>query len=501
MAKDYKKIKVNFLDFLKSLSKYLMSKKRNTEQFLKLIEKYDVEKSFLLSRVISYNYNSPYIIYYINKYMNEKFDFYKYDVSDYLESVSLLMDQNNQTKLFYLKSNELKDTNYPKIKKLIREYYLITKNKFLNDTEIVYLYNLFLKNVITYDELNKMNLVINNTELKLENLDIEEESITNTDALEFYRIQVLNKEINDFCIDLKEKKANLKSCHECKLYSNSMVILDTNLKNINDKLDFMFIGLNPHTGDSLYNKPFTDNNDDIFREKLSKLNSNWMITNAIMCCAYTQKDIGKNDKEIMKICSKCNIYLKEIMNKFPSKVYILIGKYSNQLFDVKGSIVQINGKPTKDMNNRIIIPIIHPSMVLQNKNINLPLFNEAWNVIYQFDEKLKIKPTESAAQNKKNEISTEIININKTEKKLTYFDSINLDDSKILNIYIDQDGNKHYEKVDYVIPIYIKNTDFKNRPMFSDEFDYVTYVTGRSKYKLTKTLKDNLTKHKYSCVN
>ena len=489
VSKDVKKIKLNFLDFLKSLSKYLTSKNRDTASFIKLIEKYDISKPFLFNRLITYNYNNPYILYYINKYMNSKFDFYNYEIDDFLESITLIMDQNNQKKLFFLKSNEYKDNNYPKIKKLLKEYYLTTKQKLLNDSEITYLYELFTKGAITYNELNRMNEIINNEKLKLDHIEMETKTDTNSkEILEYFQTRILPKDIYDFCIDLKEQKSNIKKCHSCKLYENGMVVLDTNLENINETLDFMFINLYPNKSDSLYNKPMIGNENEIFRNKLYKLDNKWMITNAIMCCANTQKDLGKTDKEIFKTCSNCNSFMQSIIKKFPSKIYVLLGKHVNQLFEIEGSVVQNNGKVVK-LNNKIFLSMISPNMVNHNKELNLPLFNNAWDVIYQIGEKLNKKEISQEKQKPK------------TDAILTYFDSVNLNDDQILNIYIDQDGNKHYEKVDYVMPIYVKYSEYNDRPIFDDNFDYVVNIRGKTKYKLNSMLKDNLRKHKYHAID
>ena len=67
MAKnEIKKKTLNFLDFLKDLTNYLNSNNYNIEAILKSINKHDIKNQFLFKRLFAYNYNNPYIIWYIN---------------------------------------------------------------------------------------------------------------------------------------------------------------------------------------------------------------------------------------------------------------------------------------------------------------------------------------------------------------------------------------------------------------------------------------------------
>lgn len=518
--------KPSFIDFLKAFTKYLTNKNRNTDQIIQLIEKHKVDKSFLFNRLISYNYNKPHIIFYINKYLNNKFEFYYYDIYEYLLNVTFIMDQNNQQKLFFLKSQDFKDPNKYKVKKLLKDYYLTVKRKYLNDDELNYLYSLFCQKIITPEEIEDLNKLLNGPESKL-NLDLdvlnsysedeENKKETINEYIEYCRTRTLPEPIVEFCESLKSQKPNRKNCQKCPLFDRDMVVLDTNREDLGP-VDLMFIALNPGRDERLYNKPLTGNAGKLHREKMFQLDKNvtWLITNVMLCSTNNQKDIGKNDKQILNVCQNCREFLDHIIKNFPAKVYIPIGKQAMQVFNVNGSVTQNSGKPIKNSNSTVTIPMIHPSAVLQSRNINTPIYNNTWEVIFQIASKLgkKNKPsTQDMHQEIKSEqvkeIPQEIPNqynlapgkmINFVDETLTYFDSVNLDDEKILNIYIDQEGEKRYKLEDFSVPVYIKNCNLQNRTMLSDQFDYVTYINGKTRYRLAKTLKDNLLKHKNMAI-
>lgn len=528
--KDIRKIQPNFLDFLKALTSYLKNKNRNTQNFLKLIDKHKVEKSFLFTRAISYNYNKPHIIHYINKYLNNKYEFYNYDIEEFLLSLTFIIDQNNHYQPFFIRAKEQKDPNKYKVKKLLKEYYLIINRKYLNDDELNYLYSLFCQKVISVEEIEKINNLLNGQESKL-GLDLDFlESQTNEvtdnqeavkEYIEYTKTKVLPEEIQNYCNNLINQKLSRHNCQNCRLFDKQMVVLDTSLENIGP-VDLMFIALNPGKQEALFHKPLVGDAGKLHREKLYNLpkNISWLNTNILLCSTNNQKDIGKNDKEIKTVCQNCQDFLYQTMKNFPAKVYIPMGKQAIEFFGITGSVTQNSGKPVKQQSGSIVVPLIHPSAVLQSRNLNTPTYNNSWEIIFQIANKLSKKNQSeqtSVLENIHQEVKKVEKPIENTQKhhqynipmnkyvstideSLTYFDSVNLDDENILNIYIDQEGEKKYNIQSFNVPIYIKNTSLKNRTMLSDQFDYVSYINGRTRYKLAKTLKDNLLKHKNMAI-
>jgi uracil-DNA glycosylase len=537
--KEIKKKTLNFLDFLKDLTNYLNSNNYNIETILRSIDKHKVNNQFLFKRLFAYNYNNPYIIWYINKYMNDKYKFFYYDTKNYLTSFKYIMNSNNQKKLFFFKAKDFKDENKYKVKSLLKEYYSYVHKKYLNDMELNQLYLLFCKQIITVDELKKIDKLLNGEKSNLD-LDIDflnkvssdTNIIDNKEKLDEYIQYSLTRqlptEIFEFIKSLKEKKENRSECSNCKLKNNEMLVLDTN-KDSFGEVDFMFINLNPDKESAAYNKVCCDESGKILRQNLFYFDKKitWCMINIIQCTTKTDSEIGKTPKQIKTVAQNCQDFLTQIFQKFTAKFYIPIGKHAMEYFGIKGSIVQNCGQIIKVNNNQItMIPLINPSSIRMNESINKPVYDNAWNILYQIGNKLSQKTiTTTLNQNIQQLPTTDIQQISQNQNiqqgtnslikpgefnlpsekiisivtdNLTYFDSVNLDGNRILNIYIDENGEKFYNLEKFEIPIYIKNVSYDQCSMLNDNFDYVTYINGWNRYKLSKGLKDNLLKHRYS---
>ena len=526
--KQIKKIELNFITFLKELTQFLNKDNYDIKIILNLIEKYDVSPQFLFKRLIAYSYNNPYIIWYVNKYMNSKFEFYKYDVENILISVKYLLKTNNHNRLFFFKAKDFKDENKSKVKVLLKEYYSTINRKYLNDLELNHLYLMFSKNVITIDDLQKMNQILNGENTKfsisentlLPNIDPNKPQVDTAKIEEYinYHIsKLLPDNIYSFITELQEKKNQL--CEKCPLFSKTMISLDTNVPDF-QPVDFMFIMLNPGNEEVTYKKLCVGKSGKLLRSNMFQLNPkiSWVITNVIQCNTATQKDIGKTEKAIKLVANKCRPFLDEITKKFPAKYYVLVGKHSMESFGIKGSITQKSGS-IQTVNNNVVIPLIHPSSLIRNDN-NRPVYDKSWQAIYQIANKLtnsqadnnkqidsainkQTQPEIKVSTNKYNIDDSKLITVDIIPEDMTYFDSVNLDGNEILNIFIqNKTCTKFYQIVEYKVPIFIKNiTDYKECNMLNQGFESVTYVNGWNKYKLSKALKDNLIKHQYAALS
>lgn len=531
-----KKIELNFLTFLKELTNFLNRDNYNKDILLKLIEKHEVNSQFLFKRLIAYTYNNPYIIWYINKYMNNKYDYYKYDVEEFLISFKYLLKTNNHGKLFFFKAKDFKDENKYKIKLLLKEYFEVVFRKQLNDLELNHLYMLFYKKIIPIDEIYRINTLLNGDKSKLvldENFLFGDNSISNNSVnndqekineyINFHISKMLPDNIYQFVNQLQIKKQ--QDCQKCKIFNNTMVSLDTNVSDF-QPVDFMFILLNPGKDESIYKKLCIGESGKLLRQSMYYLDSkiSWVITNAIQCTTNNQAELGKTDKAIKLVINGCKPFLNSIIEKFPAKYYITVGKHSMELFGVKGSITQHSGTVLVE-NNKSIIPLIHPSAIKRNEAMNIPVYNKTWDLIYQIAKKLvgqtvgqidvKNIPVTSSSKstnsqsvlpvqqsNKYNIDPTKIIT-GDIPAGMTYFDSVNLDGNDILNTFINSENSeKYYQIIKYEVPIYIKHVnDYKDCNMLNQNFEYVTHINGWNKYKLSKALKDNLIKHKFMALS
>ncbi len=521
-----KKIQLNFLDFLKQLTGYL-NNTISLEKIIEIINKHEVEKTFLFKRLFAYNYNTPYLIWYINKYMNDKYQFYNYDIKNYLSSFRFIMQSNNIKKLYFFKANDFKDNNKYIIKNLLKEYFLYVHNKFLNNLELNHLYLLFCKQEISLNQIEKINKLINgeksnlNIDQDLLNSFIKQDVKDNKNEINNYINYQLTKQYSEnifnFILKLNELKKNSESCQKCKLFNNNLISFDTNIDDLGE-VDFMFIGLNSDKESLTYNKVFFEEFNQKIREQMFNFDKNikWVMCNIIQCNVNYIVDIGKTDKQILTFNKNCSQFINLIIENFPAKIYIPIGKHPMNYFNIPGTITQNSGKINK-INNKIFIPMINPKSFEKNEFTNLPVFNNTWDIIYQISNKLSqkynavnldtqeiqnipkanpiIEDKKSNIINKYNISSDKIIN--EITSNLTYFDSVNLDGNTILNIYIDENSQKFYKLEEFKIPIYIKNKNYNECNMLTGEFDYITYINGWNKYKLSKALKDNLIKHKH----
>ena len=354
-----KATKPNILEFLKGLTTWLCTNNPSQEDLEKLLKRFpDVSINFVFNKIMSYNMTYPHIIWYANKYLNNFYDFSALSsnkVAHYENKIRLintlknLMDinfQSHRNKLFYLKSKDLKDENRGQIKKLLNKYFTIIFNKQYNDKELDFFYTLFEKGIILEEELYKVDETLNNGKktLKLnmtttgfENYEVNKPTIlTARQYLEFCRKRELAAPIVSYCHSLQAIKKEREKCVTCQLYKKPMVILDTNMEEVGP-VDVMFVGLNPGRDEVTYNKTFIGDPSIILREKIMKFhpNTKWMITNIIMCHTPNEKELGDWEP----VGSNCaHKFLMDVVNKFPPKVFVTIGRQSKEFFKVPGMI-------------------------------------------------------------------------------------------------------------------------------------------------------------------
>lgn len=535
MARSTKEIKYkkpDYLEYLKSLTRWLGNKnKRNPEELNNLIKKHKITNSNIFLRICSYSYNRPHIIWYFNKYFNNFFEFNVYDIENLVFSLCHVLDcnkHNNSRSFYYLKSNDLKDFNKQQVKKIIKDYFLIIKRKHINDIELNFFYNLFNKGLIEKDALLDINTLVNGEESKINiqepTVKVEQEEASQEqidEYFEYYRTRELPKIISDFSQELKNKKENRSECQKCKLKDSPMVILDTNREDFGE-VDFAFFALNPGGQEKVYGKPFVGASGKLQRKMMFHLpkESLWMMTNVILCYTANQKEIGKNDKQIKEVCDNCRELVIQISSKFPAKYYIPVGKPAAQVFGINQSITQVCGEII-DMGGNKVIPLIHPSAVIQYHGKMEEAYNLGWNTIYSIAKELhggqvnsnilqpktKSKNETPSPQTKNVNISNLNIPNNKMinnpsqikEMGLTYFDTFNLG-KNLLNIFIDQNGVKFYLIEENETPIYIKNSNWNECDMIISNPDQYCYINGYNRFKLLNSAKDNMETNKKSVL-
>jgi len=486
------KKKSSYLAGLKALSNWLFSK-RNEQELEHIVQKYEFDTT-ILKRLVSYVYNSPHIVWYINRYLNNLYDFNKYNIISLMYSFSYLLDinQKNQSKkLFYLKSNELADKNKSKVKDLLDEYFSRLYDKHYNIQELNFYYDLINLGFIPMQDITTIDTHINSgkTTVIFDELTLQQKSLQpialNLSVLDIYKL--LPDNISQFCNEIKTRILTRKECQKCELFGKPTVILDTNMTDFGE-VDIAFIGLNPGKEEAELNRPFVGKSGNLLREKISHLPADikWVIGNIILCHTRNEKDIKKPDEVI----SNCNDLLAEIYQKFPAKCYIPLGAKATKVMGINESITSVSGKKLTS-ESCTIIPIIHPSSAVNYGQMDK--FVKDFETIYEL---FKVEKPEIITKSKQI-IKQSEINIPQTRfitqvtSDLTLFD-IREVNNKIIKIFIDKDSNKKYLIEDYIFNFYIKYGDWKTCSQITNKVDACIQIAGQDKITATKKVRDKL---------
>ena len=63
---------------------------------------------------------------------------------------------------------------------------------------------------------------------------------------------------------------------------------------------------------------------------------------------------------------------------------------------------------------------------------------------------------------------------------------------KIVKIFIDSNGKKHYKVEDYIHKFFVKFDDWKNCNQITDKVDAVVEISGKEKANVTKKVREKL---------
>lgn len=523
--------KKSYIEFLKLLTKWLGTKNRDYDQLPKLASFYNIKTPNLLLRMCTYAYNNPHIIWYINEYLNHLYQINQFNNYDLGKTVGLIFDQNNHNStnnFYFLKSTDEKDPNKKKVKDVVKQYGQFVHDRMFNDMELNYFYSLFERGVLSEDDIENLNSQLGNEKsLNLEPIQqqtTEENKQQFDEYFEEAKTTPLSGQIQKFVDEIKTEKQEREKCQQCKLFDKSIVVLDTNVQDF-QPVDFMFIALNPGKDERFFDKPLVGRSGKLHREKMFQMhpNTTWLITNAILCSTNSQKEIGSKDKEIMEVANLCGDNLIKIINKFKARYYVLIGRPAMTVFGIKGSIVQNSGEIIESPNGAKMIPLVHPSAVIQYHGNMEKAFNAGFDNIINISHQLHeheeqtIKNIDTTKQTKTTKTTNSAPQSNSSfthnlpadkvitevTDDLTFFDAAELDGKHMLKIYIDEYGGKKYKVEEYKIPIYVKTKQaWDNCDMIEniDDMDNVVYLSGYNRYKTMQKARDNLSVQKKSCT-
>jgi len=499
-----KKKQPSYINGLKAITNWFFSNRRKKDELENIINVYKIDNN-IMKRFLLYTYNSPHLTWFINKYLNNLYDFNRFDTADLLHSLAYLLDINRITrksvpeKLMYLKNTELSDKNKQKIKELLFDYFSKMYDRTYNESEMNYFYDLVNLNAITFSDIETIDRHLNDgkSTLKLEgghSVITPVSPTTNPEILDIYK--ELPNGIKSFCAGAKEFILSRDECKGCELFGKPSVIMDTNVADAGE-VDIAFIGLNPGTEEVEIGKPFVGKAGKILRERMSLLpnDTKWVIYNVILCHTKNESEI-KNPADVK---ARCKPIVDIIMQTFPAKIYVPLGAKAFDWFGLKGSVASLAGKVFTN-NNMTIVPVIHPSSANYNPE-NLAKFkNNFQSVLNLFETE---QPAQAAEKNiitsskkptKETNINIHVDNskfITSVTPDLTFFDVREIN-NKILKIYIDQNGQKKYLITEYEVNFFVKNSDWKECKQITDKVDAVVTVSGKEKYLVIKKIRNRL---------
>jgi len=486
------KKKPNYIAGLKAISNWTFGKQRKREDLEYIIKRFNIDNA-IIKRFLLYIYNSPHIVWYMNKYLNHLYDFNKFETVDLIFSLTYLLDINRISKksipekLMYLKNTELADKNKQKIKKLLEEYFSKIYDKEYNDKELNFFYDLVNLNIISFNEISEIDKHINSgkTTITLDNNFLPNSPKVNTEVMDIYK--ELSPEIKEYCESAKQIILNRPECKGCELFGKPTVILDTNMKEPGN-VDVIFLGLNPGVEEVKIGKTAVGKTGKILRTEMSLLppNIKWVITNILWCHTKVESEI-KNFEDTK---NRCKELVEILLSSFPSKIIVPMGAKAASWFNIKGGA----GKVFTNNKDQLIIPTIHPSAANYNP-ANLTKFKTEFALV--LENLLPQKPITTNISIPKSKKSQEI-SLPTTDKlittlteDLTFFDVREID-NKILTIYIDQNGQKKYKLSDYNMHFYIKNDSWKKCDQVTNKVDGIVHITGREKYQAVKYVRGEL---------
>lgn len=489
--------KKSYIDFLKKLTHWLVS---DPDKIIlkELLEEHNITNTIFM-RLMSYAYNYMHIIYFCNKYLNKNKILSETDTVELISNISLIFRNNfllNSKSFYYLKSDRVKD-----FKPELKEYFSTLYDCDFNRDEIDYIYKL-----LNEQEINEItNKIQQSSKIIDSDIDYTIDKMSN-----FFK----KSEFDLFKEQIKIDKQESVLCNQCELYHKTLVTFDTNLKTFGP-VDVAFIGLNPGKEEKKHGKPFVESgaSGKKLREQIERLpkNISWVIYNIILCYTNNSTEI----KDSCKTMNYCNEMFIKIYNKFPTKLFVSLGKEASLKFGIDKQITKVSGE-LHNFNGYDVIPMTHPSWI-RNKPERLQKFTEDFTGLINY---LTNEPNIDNIKKEDSDIQTEHVNSNDESinniveerpnidyklnyimdndlksGKYTFLDVKELQSNKLLNIYIDSNGKKYYQIKNNKMKIYLKNDNWKNNTITTDKVDKVLELTGYEKQQLLRALRTKIQKN------
>lgn len=476
-------------EIYKILTQYLFTGKPELLQEL-CKNKEDAKK--LRYRVVSYFLSIPKLAWYINKYLNNLYDFNKFTDAQWFQTFYDIIRMSGTTEHHHLYFPKFKVSEIAQFYKTIRDFYEISGDEKPSNAELGALLQLYRTGIITEDTLYNLKMTIDGKEPTTKRPpqvfgNVAKKEITNTNtSTKNKTFEDLSPDIKQLCTQAINYKKTRKGCYGCELRSAPIVTIDTNLTTPGP-VDILFIGLNPGKEEVEKGIPFIGGAGQIFRGYLDKmiesLNVKYAILNCILCSTNNEAAIT-NPTQCVKNCAE---FVSILKGQFPAKYTVLMGDKAMKSVGVKGGITKLNGT----MVDGYFI-LLHPSAVQYNSN-NRSKLDTAFAALTELVATGVAKEQQSiSCTNLEYSISPDKI-ISRIDENHTLLD-IRILGERVIFIVKDVNGKKKYYFEDVRVPIYIKSGQYHECPAISSSVDTMIVLSAEEKDKLSKSLRMNMYK-------
>jgi hypothetical protein len=457
---------------IKQLTKWLL----NPSSIKPIFDEKEFQASYVY-RLYNVILNHPQLIVYVNKYLNNLYDFHKYNQQDYLFTFAKLLHTFNIRSLNQLYFSKYQNLPRNTFTDTINKFYKTVQEQPLNQDEINHLFELYNVGIISEEIIDNIKLTIGGKE-KLKSGKAKKSIV-----IPEQQINVKEKvtEINDM---FKQYIKTRGACKSCTLNNKGTIVLDTNASCVDNpsNVDIAVVGLSPSLEDVNNNLPFSDNFGKLFRyhfeSMTKKYGLTYVYTNSLMCYSHE----GDKLKGIRNVISGCKSVTDLVHQQFPSKLQIYLGQKVCQSNGIKGLLSKNNGQlfGTK-------FAMMAPDDITDR---NMPKFEKAITELDSILVKMKKESIPEADMN--------LVGDQKVEKISSDFTLFNIQvlGETVLYVFIDKHGHKKYKTEPIKYPVYFSNGKYKDCEYITDKIDAVTYLTAKQKknlmYQLNISLKNML---------
>lgn len=473
----------------KALTKYLVT---GDEKLLEFICKDKKQAESLRNRVISYYLSSPKFLWYVNKYMNHKFDHSKWTNEEWFRMFAELTKLYGITDTNQLYFARYKANDYGTFAKTVRDYFETLDMQPPSSGEIQALFVLYKNGQFTEDDMDDMRLVISGQEVKRTPKQAaaapmpgfalppvqDNEGTKNHDFTHLApKIQELAHQVTDY---IRKRPG----CAGCELRGRPSVILDTNLQEPGP-VDIVFIALNPGNEEVKKGIPLIGPAGQIFRETFDKLlkafNFTYLLTNVILCSTPNEASI-KNPTKVAKQCAEI---VNLIRQQFPAKLTVVMGDKAMKAAGVGGTVSKNNGT---FIDGHFVC--IHPS-ALQYGNKQREKFDFAMGELAKLISGVKKEVDQPVNLNVQIQDGSLRIPpdriIKRIDSSLTLFD-IRTFGEQVVFFFKDPNGVKKYYFEDINVPVYLRGGNYSNCPFITSDVNQQLILTNEQKDKLARKL-------------